>query len=333
MKTIKVPDSADGMRLDVYLLQIAPNGTTRGVIQRAVKEGKISVDEKQKTKPGNTISKGQNIRIADDAFALPTPPQVKPDQEIPLTILHEDPELIAISKQPGIAVHAGVKNEHPTIADALLSRYPDLKNIGEDPLRPGIVHRLDKDTSGVMLVARTPEMFQYLKKQFQGRRVHKKYLALVRGVMGEEDGRINQPIIRSTRNPMRRTVAKKGEGREAITNFRRAEKFSHYTLLEVAPLTGRTHQIRVHLSHLGFPIVGDNLYGKQSKDSRIPAVKRHFLHAFEIHLPMPDGKIRVFRAPLALDLQEILDQLRANKARQKPAQKKLVHKAYRTSQH
>jgi len=330
---IVVSNEVSGMRLDVYLMSVMPKGVTRSAVQRAIKDGKISVEEKMITKSGNSISAGQTIRIAADAFKTPPAPEVQANNEIPLVIIHEDPNLLVIDKQAGIPVHAGVKNEHPTIADALIARYPDLAKIGEDPLRPGIVHRLDKDTSGVMLVARTPEMFRYLKEQFQLRHVEKTYTALVRGVMGEKDGKIAMPIMRSTRNPMRRTVADEGQGRSAVTFFHRAERFSHYTLLEVMPKTGRTHQIRVHLSHIGFPIIGDNLYGKQVRDGHLPAAKRQFLHASSISVTMPSGNIKTFRSPLPSDLQIILDELRARKAAEHLRDKPISHNAYRVSKH
>lgn len=182
-------------------------------------------------------------------------------------------------------------------------------------------------------MARTPEMFSYLKQQFQDRKVHKIYSALVIGVMGEPDGKIAQPIMRSTRNPMRRTVAPKGEGRSAVTTFSRAEKFSHYTLLDVAPITGRTHQIRVHLSHIGFPILGDNLYGKQFHDRNITPLKRQFLHASKISFTLENGTEKTYVAPLPQDLQQVLNELRENKAAQKAKDKRIVHKSYRVSKH
>lgn len=330
---ITVPTESSGSRLDIFLLSVAPKGVTRGLIQKAIKEGKIAVNEKKTTKPGNTIHFGQTIRVDEDAFAIAPPPVVEANVEIPLEVIHEEPELLVINKQAGLPVHAGMKNEHPTLCDALLARYSDLKEIGDDPLRPGIVHRLDKDTSGVMLVARTPKMYEFLKEQFQLHHVHKTYTALVLGVMGEPDGKINQPIMRSTRNPMRRTVADKGEGRPATTLFLRTEKFSHYTLLEVKPITGRTHQIRVHLSHIGFPILGDNLYGKQMHDRNITPIRRQFLHASKISFTREDGTIKTFSAPLPADLQQILDELRAKKAAQRERDKLVTHKSYRVSKH
>jgi len=318
---ILVPEEFAGSRLDVFLMQSAPAGISRGQIQKAIKEGKITVDEKQITKASSIVRINQTVRIAPDTFAAPTPPQIIPDNEIPLCVIHEDPNLLVVDKQPGIAVHAGVKNEHPTLADALVARYPGLSKIGEDPLRPGIVHRLDKDTSGLILVARTPEMYTHLKKEFQARHIHKVYYALVRGAMGESEGKISLPLIRSARNPMRRTVARKGEGKAAETYFEIAEKFLHYTLVKVMPVTGRMHQIRVHLSHIGFPIYGDALYGKQIKDSSIPSARRHFLHAAELSLTLPSGNEKTFMSPLPGDLQEILDALRIQKKRQLSQQK------------
>ena len=319
---IVVPRGTEGERLDVFLLSVAPAGTTRGMIQRAIRTQQVSVDEKTVVKPGSIVHAGQTVRVHAAAFAPSRKPTVRPDVTIPLRILHEDRNLLVLDKPAGIPVHAGVKQEHPTIADALVARYPDLADVGEDPLRPGIVHRLDKGTSGVLLIARTPEMFSYLKQAFQLRRVRKEYLTLVRGVLGEDEGSIKLPIVRSQRNPLRRVVAFLGRGKpldgargkDAETAFRVRERFAHYTLLDVFPVTGRMHQIRVHLSHLGFPVVGDPLYGKQRKDPALPPIHRQLLHAAAVTLTLPSGKIQRFVSPLPQDFAAVLDALRATDA-------------------
>jgi 23S rRNA pseudouridine1911/1915/1917 synthase len=223
-----------------------------------------------------------------------------------------------IDKPAGIPVHAGTRHAHPTVADALVARYPNLASIGEDPLRPGIVHRLDRDTSGVLLVARTPEMFATLKRKFQQRRVRKQYLALVHGVVTEDEGTVKLALKRSTRNPLRRSIARDGVGKSAETGFRVRERFAHYTLLDVFPVTGRMHQIRVHLAHLGFPIVGDQLYGKRGSDPALPAIRRQWLHAASVTLTLPSGKTGVFESPLPGELQEVLDVLREREKERTP---------------
>lgn len=316
-RTLVVPKEANGTRLDVFLLRVAPRGTTRGAIQRAIREKRITVDEKQMTKPGSTIHTGQTIRFLPNAFAQ-EPSSPRPDANLPLPILHADPQLLVIDKPAGVAVHAGARTTQATIVDALLGRYPDLASVGEDECRPGIVHRLDKDTSGVMLVARTREMYTHLKEQFQRRTVKKQYSALVRGVVSEDEGAVKLPLIRSRRNPLRRTIASEGTGKAAETFFRVRERFLHYTLLDVFPHTGRMHQIRVHLAHLGFPVVGDPLYGKPMKDALLPPVRRQFLHAASISLELPSGKKKTFESPLPRELEEILAILREQKRRQAP---------------
>ncbi len=308
--TIIVPADGDGTRLDVFLLTAVPPGTTRGTVQRAIREQKVRMNEKKAVKPGTVLHTGQTIRIRADAFAASAPPAVTADPTIPIHMLWEDAELLVVEKPAGLPVHAGIRHVHPTLVDALVARYPEIQHVGDDPLRPGIVHRLDKDTSGVLLVARTQEMFWHLKWQFKEHRVKKEYMALVRGVLGEDDGVVKLPLTRSKRNPLRRTIARDESGKDAETGFRVRTRYAHYTLLDVFPVTGRMHQIRVHLAHLGFPVVGDVLYGKQEKDVSLPPMTRQLLHAASITIILPSGKIQVFKSPLPADFQSVLDGLR-----------------------
>jgi len=319
-KTIVVPEESSGMRLDVFLSQISSQGTTRSAIQKAIKLGKITIDEKEKIKASSIIHSGHTIRIETDAFESPEAPSIKPEN-IELKILYEDSNVLAVDKPAGLTVHSGIRNEHPTLVDALINRYPDLTKIGDDKLRPGIVHRLDKETSGVILVAKTPEMFESLKNQFKTRHIKKTYLALVRGIPGESEGRISLPLKRSKKNPLRRTTSRKGDkdAKDAVTEFFLKEKFRHYALLEVHPLTGRMHQIRVHLSHIGFPVVADPLYGKQTKDPNLPPLRRQFLHAASITFSLPSGKLKTIESGLPAELQEVTDTLRIE--RERPPQK------------
>lgn len=336
--TYPVPAAADGWRLDVFLLSVIPTGATRGDVQRAIRSGRVTVDEKQFAKPGSIVHAGQTVRVQDGAWQTPTP-TLMPDATVPLAILHEDPQLIVINKQPGLPVHAGIKRVHPTLADVLIARYPALAEVGEDPLRPGIVHRLDKDTSGILLIARTPEMFSFLKDAFQKRHVKKHYVAVVRGRVPEDGGIIKLPLMRSKRNPLRRAVVLRGgrkpvdgdPGKEAETSFQVRERFAHYTLLDVFPLTGRMHQIRVHLAHLGFPVVGDLLYGRKTKETDLPPVRRHLLHAAGLTLTLPSGKTRTFEAPLPEDMAAILTHLREAEKQRSPKGKPLHFRPWRPS--
>ncbi|MDP3685564.1 MAG: RluA family pseudouridine synthase [bacterium] len=316
-RQIIVARESDGMRLDVFLLAQAFPEWTRGDVQRAIRNGLATITGKRVIKPSTIVRAGQHITIQREAWERGSVQEKSADSHAgtlerlhaSLKILHEDPELIVLDKPAGIPVHAGVKRE-PSLADALLVRYPGLRDIGEDPRRPGIVHRLDKETSGVLLVARTPEMYEHLKHEFQDRRVQKEYLALVHGVVPETQGSVKLPITRSKRNPLRRTIAKKGEGKDAETSFRVLERLREHTLLAVYPKTGRMHQIRVHLSHLGFPVAGDPLYGRKSRHRTPPGLTRQFLHAHAITIALPSGKLRTFASPLADDLAAALSALR-----------------------
>lgn len=306
---VTVPASADGLRLDLFLLRDALPRQTRGAIQRLIRSGGVAIAGKRVVKPSTILHTGQKI-VLEKTGETDTLPAIS--SKLPaLKILQEDPSLIVLDKPAGVPVHAGVRAE-ASLADALLARYPALKDVGEHPERPGIVHRLDKDTSGVLLVARTQDMYEHLKRQFQNRRVRKEYAALVHGVVTEEDGTVKLAIVRSKRNPLRRTIAKAGEqGRDAETSFRVLERFHEHTLLAVFPKTGRMHQIRVHLAHLGFPVAGDALYGRKSKHRTPPGLSRQFLHARAITVTLPSGHARTFESPLPNELAAVLDTLRA----------------------
>lgn len=307
-----VSPEAEEMRLDVFLLEHLRAAQTRGDIQRAIRDGLVTVSNKRVVKPSTTVRTGHVITVRREAWEQGRKKEVPSADasRLPtLRILHEDPSLLVLDKPAGVPVHEGVRKE-PTLADALLERYPGLRDIGEDATRPGIVHRLDKETSGVLLVARTQEMYEHLKNEFRHRRVHKEYLALVHGVVTESHGSIKLPITRSKRNPLRRTIAKRGEGKDAETAFRVLERFREHTLLVVTPRTGRMHQIRVHLTHLGFPIAGDPLYGRKSRYRTPPGLGRQFLHAHAITVKLPSGKLRTFTSLLADDLAAALGKLR-----------------------
>lgn len=246
---------------------------------------------------------------------------------LPITVLYEDDSLLALAKPAGMVVHHDARHVSGTIVDWLLERYPGIRGVGEDPSRPGIVHRLDKDTSGVLLVAKNQAAYVYLKKLFQtrldrnvgGDGMQKTYIALVVGSVKNNTGMIDAPIARSTKHFEKHVVGgKQGRAREAITYYKVIEKFinkeaqsSHddYTLLEVRPQTGRTHQIRSHLAHIGHPIVCDALYG--GKRFVCPTgLERQFLHAASLEFISPSGVRMHFDAPLAEDLRQILTVLR-----------------------
>ena len=258
-----------------------------------------------------------------------------------ISIIYETKDFLALSKPAGIVVHHDAQHTSGTVVDWLLEKYPEIRGVGEDvghrmsnrrPMsredigRPGIVHRLDKDTSGILLVAKNQRAYEYLKKLFQDGDITKKYFALVVGNIKNDSGVINAPIARSTKYFEKRVVGgKQGRAREARTEYRVLERFpafgdpiskygdrisvSGYTLLEVSPKTGRTHQIRSHLAHIGHPVACDKLYG--GKLYQCPAnLARQFLHAHSLSFTGPDGTKLEIEAPLSPDLQETLKSLR-----------------------
>jgi 23S rRNA pseudouridine1911/1915/1917 synthase len=219
-------------------------------------------------------------------------------------MIYQDGDIIVVDKPAGLTVHPAPGHPTGTLVNALLAACPDLKGIS-GTLRPGIVHRLDKDTSGLIVVAKNDWAMRSLQRQLKEREVRKTYLALVQGVPKPKEGLIEAPIGRNPRN--RKKMAVVADGREASTKYRVREEFAggNYTLLEVEPVTGRTHQIRVHMAALGHPIVGDSTYGRPSK-----VVERQFLHAHKLAFAMPlGGRTVEFESPLPADLREALNSL------------------------
>ncbi len=228
-----------------------------------------------------------------------------------LKIIYQDENLLVLEKPAGMIVFPEGKIKEKTLVDFLLERYPELKKVGEAP-RYGVVHRLDKETSGILLVAKNEKALKFFQRQFKERKVIKKYLALLHGRLKENFGRIETLIGRSPKNGQKQKVylpfEPKAKGkRKAITEYRVLERFQNYTLCEVMPKTGRKHQIRVHFSYLGHPIVGDKIYSFKNQKSKL---KRHFLHAFYLKIKMPEGREREFQSELPKDLKEFLEKLR-----------------------
>ena len=225
-----------------------------------------------------------------------------------LSIIYQDNDIVVVNKPAGISVHKGIAEKGETLADWLIEKFPEMKKVGDEPeLRPGIVHRLDKETSGVLVVARNQKSFEFLKNQFQKREVVKKYLALVEGELKNNNGTIDLPIGRS-RSDFRKKLASdsaKGELREAVTEYKVLEKFPDYTLIEAYPKTGRAHQIRVHFKAIGHPVVCDSLYG--GKRMICPyGLARHFLHANFLEFVSPSGARLKLEADLPEDLEKVL---------------------------
>lgn len=232
-----------------------------------------------------------------------------------LSILYEDADIAVLNKPAGIAVHPSSQNRwEKTLAAEIVARWPETKNVGEDPLRPGIVHRLDKETSGVFLVAKHQRAFEILKAQFQAHRVGKTYIALVVGSMPTAEGTISRPIGRSRKFGKFTTKIPAGKVREAVTRWRKLDEYADaagnaLTLVEIRPETGRTHQIRVHLAAIGHPIVGDALYGGKAAKRYREALGRHFLHASILECELPSGSRIKIETDLPKELAQFLSGL------------------------
>ncbi|OGY91426.1 MAG: hypothetical protein A3H70_00165 [Candidatus Komeilibacteria bacterium RIFCSPLOWO2_02_FULL_48_11] len=276
MQTFQVETTDKGQRLDKWLLTKLP-GFSRSYLQKAVKSGAILVNDK--TVAPHFFLKGDEIITAD--ITAPIRPNVAPNTEVKFKIIDEAPDYIVLEKPANLAVHPAAGLNEPTLVDGLLAKYPEISNVGDDKLRPGIVQRLDKDVSGLMVVARTEAMFNHLKEQFKNHSIDKEYVALVHGVMTpiQEHGIIDKPVGRSAADG-RRMAAQTDEhsiGQEAKTEYWVQERLRHHTLLRVKIHTGRTHQIRVHLNSLGFPLAGDKIY--TNKRIKLAELGRIFLHA------------------------------------------------------
>jgi 23S rRNA pseudouridine1911/1915/1917 synthase len=241
-----------------------------------------------------------------DATPVDAPPLHATPEAIPLTILYEDEDVVAIEKPAGMVVHAGAGVHTGTLVNALLHRFSQLSGLGGE-MRPGIVHRLDRFTSGVLLAAKNDAAHRKLAAQFSGRSVEKVYLALVHGRVALETGRIDRPIAR---DPVKRTrmTARLSQGRAAWSAYRVLRRLERFTLLEVRIGTGRTHQIRVHLSSIGHPVAGDTLYGAPSAIAGHPPLGRYFLHSHRITFARPsDGQSITVVSPLPEELQSWLE--------------------------
>jgi 23S rRNA pseudouridine1911/1915/1917 synthase len=293
-----------GERLDKLIVAQVGDDLSRAQIQVLIKEGRVTVDG-EPVKAGIKLKVGQTIQVT-----IPTreePETVQPEA-IALEVLYEDAELAVINKPAGMTVHPGVGNETGTLVSALLSRWPEIGRMNIVEKRVGIVHRLDKDTSGLIVIAKTDAARIKLMAQFQARTVEKTYLALLEKLPATQVGRIEAPISRDPEQRKKMAVIR--GGKPAITEYRVTEfDFSGgQALVRVNLLTGRTHQIRVHMAFIGCPIVGDSVYGYRKQ--RL-GLKRHFLHAAELSFDHPTTGERLhFTAPLPAGLQDILNKLR-----------------------
>lgn len=297
---LEVDEAAD--RLDRFLHERLPD-YSRARLQSWIREGRVRIDGKV-AKPSSRLRGGETVEVEPGEL-----PELKAEpEELPLEILYEDEAVIAVNKPAGMVVHAGAGIHRGTLVNALLHHFGRLSSVGGE-LRPGIVHRLDRFTSGVILVARHDKAHRELAAQFASREVEKVYLALVHGGVERETGRIEKPVARDPKRRVRMT-ARLAHGRPAVTEYRVERRFPGFTLLEARPGTGRTHQIRVHLASIGHPVVGDRLYGAPARVAGMPPLGRYFLHASRIAFRSPaTGERVVVEAPLAPELSEWLEGL------------------------
>ncbi len=297
---LTVPAECAGLRLDQALARLLPSHS-RSRLKGWIEAGRVWVDGAPAV-PRRKLAGGERIDVAagDDGTALPDAPQA-----IDLPIVHEDDAVIVIDKPAGLVVHPGAGNRDGTLLNALLHRHPDLASVA----RAGIVHRLDKDTSGLMVVARTPEAQTDLVRQLAARSVEREYLALVRGDVAKA-ATVDAPIGRHPVNRTSMAVVERGKG--ARTHVLPMERFGAATLVRCTLDTGRTHQIRVHLAAIGHPLVGDPVYGPRRMATDVPAFARQALHAQRLAFVHPvTRRAMSFASPLPADFAELLDAMRA----------------------
>ncbi len=285
-----------GIRLDRFVAEQC--SISRSHAQRLIGEGYVTVDGHQ-AKAGQRLAPGNTVLAT-----IPPPTQLSlAPEEIPLKVIYQDSNLLVVDKPAGLTVHPAPGHPSHTLVNALLALCPDLPGIAGS-LRPGLVHRLDKDTSGLMMVAKNDSAQKSLQAQLKKRTVVKKYLALVCGHLAPEQGSIDAPIGRHPRDRKRMAVVSRG--REAKTRYKVLEYAKEHTLVEVQPETGRTHQIRVHLSAIGHPVFADPVYGKRSA-----LLGRQFLHAHYLGFKLPgDGEFVEFRSELPAELEQVLEHIR-----------------------
>ena len=306
-----VPAEYDGQRLDRALAALFPDHS-RSSLSRLVEEGHVHLDTSEVRKTSLRVSAGQQI---DVEFPPPAPSSLAPE-DLPLVVLYEDADLAVIDKPAGVVVHPAAGHASGTLVNALLFHVKDLSGIGGE-IRPGIVHRLDKETSGVLVIAKNDLAHRTLADKWNTEAIRKEYLALVYGTPDPERGSVNAPIGRDPRERKRMAVVT--GGRHAITDYEVVDRLRYVSLLRCRLRTGRTHQIRVHMKHIGHPIVGDPVYsGPQWRgipdklvQKALSSMKRQALHAARITLPHPrSGQMMTFESPLADDMSRLLNVLR-----------------------
>jgi 23S rRNA pseudouridine1911/1915/1917 synthase len=300
-RLVIVPPFAAGDRLDGFLQRHGGEpDRSRSEWQRMIGLEAVLLNG-ARSKPSERVATGDRVRIA----AVSRPATLPPEDEVPFEVVFEDASMIVVNKPAGVVVHPAPGNERGTLVNGLLARFPELGS-GDADLRPGIVHRLDKDTSGLLVIGRTLTAVASLQRQMQSRSTEKRYLLLVRGGIDEDEGLIDRPIGRDPRN--RQRMAVRPEGRTAQTHFWVRERLSGWTLVEALLQTGRTHQLRVHFASIGHPVAGDTKYGP---GAALSGLRRQFLHSHLLRLRSPhDDQERTFTADLPPELTQLLQRLR-----------------------
>ena len=299
-----VYDGEKGERLDKYLVDCIPE-FSRSRLQSLIKSGRVTIDGIEASKTGHSLSPGSIVQV------LIPPPRTTDlvPEDIPLDIIFENEDCLVVNKPAGMVVHPSAGHDTGTLVHAALSHAPQMEGVGGE-VRPGVVHRLDKDTSGVIILAKNDTAHYWLQDQFRLRKAAKTYLALVDGSPATTSGRIEAAIGRDPRLRRKMAVVSPKKGRQAVTEYELLEAFPEHTLLEVHPITGRTHQIRLHMLFINCPVAGDTLYGRRGGDI---SLNRLFLHASELQIQLPgESNPRTFRAPLPVELEEVLSELREN---------------------
>src|SRR3989344_145927 len=304
--SIKIGSDKQGERVDKFL-SLEIKGYSRKYFQDLIKEGGVKVN-------GKTTGKDYLLKIGDVVEGCAKEPEMaslEPDSKVKFGVVFDGKDFAIIDKPAGLVVHPSHTHKKGTLVNGLVARWPEIKGVGEHSFRPGIVHRLDKETSGLMVVAKTDEMFHWLKKQFKEHKVAKKYVALVFGAMKQTEGEITAPIGREGTKQVtvfgstKRSMGKDEKSRNAATGFKVLGLYAHFTLVEATPKTGRMHQIRVHFKHIGHPLVGDKKYAP-ARLLRLFPLKRQFLHASNLSFALSDGKQVSFASSLPTDLEKAL---------------------------
>ena len=295
-------DSSQQERLDHFLVENLPE-FSRSRLQGLIKNGLVTVNGEPAKKTGLKLNQGVVIIVR---ILKSQPTELQPES-IPLEIIFENDDVLVINKAAGMVVHPSAGHHTGTLVHAALGHAPEMEGIGGE-IRPGVVHRLDKDTSGIIIMAKNDQALIWLQAQFMERSVKKAYLALVDGAPPTPKGRVEAPIGRDPKHRKKMAILKSGKGRDAISEYKTLESFEDHTLLEVSILTGRTHQIRLHCALLEAPVAGDLLYGHRKQKVKVP---RQFLHAARLTITLPnEEKARTFEAPLPEELESVLTELR-----------------------